>query len=85
MTQKIYLYVYCKEYNGAINFMRAYKYQSQRKDTTPSCSLSLYSEKSKRYHETMVYFLDWQGKSINITPDSKMFRYAVTRIGLDIR
>ncbi|AXH77631.1 MAG: hypothetical protein [Caudoviricetes sp.] len=82
---RIYLYVYCKEYNGVVSFMRAYKYQTPKKDTTPSCSMFMYSDKSKRYHETYIYFMDWFGEPMQVIPDSKMFRYAVTRIGLDVR
>lgn len=82
---EIYLYCYCKEFQGTVEFIRAYKYQAPKKDSTPQCSMLLYSQKSKRYHETFVYLMDWKGNVLNITPDPKMFHYAITRIGLDVR
>lgn len=85
MMQPIYLYVYCRKEAGIVAYMRAYKYERPKPNTTPNCSLFLYSEKSKRYHETFVYFMDWKGNSLSIVADPKMFRYAITRIGLDVR
>lgn len=85
MNQIIYLYCYCREYMGTVELIRSYKYQAPKKDTTPSCSMLLFSEKSKRYHETYIYLMDWKGNAISLVPDSKLFRASITRIGLDVR
>lgn len=85
MPPRIYIYCYCREYQGDIEFIRSYKYQAPKKDTTPSSSIFVYSQKSKRYHEAYIYFMDWKGKSISVIPDAKLFRLSIIRIGLDVR
>lgn len=82
---RIYIYLYCREYQGKIEYVRAYKYQAPKKDSTPSSSIFVYSHKSKRYHEAYLYIMDWAGKPLNELPDNKLFRQAILRIGLDVR
>lgn len=84
---ELHLYVYCKiNSDGNVYYMSAYKALTNYQDLTPSCSMLVYSYKAKRYVETAIYWVSWDGKSrLNFTPDRLMFRMCLRAKGMDIR
>jgi len=90
MNAELYVILFCKTTieNGTrrAEFIRAYKYLNPIKDKTPTCRHFLYSHKAKRYVLTDIYVCNWKGsQSETIELDRDIFRWALRRIGLDIR
>lgn len=76
----IYLYLY-RNSNG---FIRAKKRVWSPR--TPQASCFLYSYKTKKYHETFLYYFDEFGEPVSpFLIDSDIFRAALQREGLDLR
>lgn len=67
-------------------YARAYKYLDKPKNKTSGGALQVYSYKAKRYVWAHIYPCEWNGSqnhSCNI--ERNVMRYALRRIGLDIR
>lgn len=77
---ELHVIFYC---NGGL--IRAYKYLDEPKNSTASTMHFLYSQKAKRYIVSYLYFRDWNGEPLDFTPDYQHMRYALNRIGLEMR
>lgn len=90
MSAELFVVLYCKTTveSGVrvAGFIRAYKYVNPVQDKTPTFRHFLYSHKAKRYVVTDVYVCDWKGsQSEQIEIGRDLWRWALRRIGLDIR
>lgn len=88
MIPTIHLLIYFKvDPSGNVLFRRAYKFMKKPLDITPRFSHFLFSHKSERYHETLFYLMDWQGKQIELPEGESLttIRQDLLRIGLDLR
>lgn len=87
---ELFIVMYCKTSlnDGVIaaKYMRAYKYINPIDGKTTTFRHFVYSYKAKRYVVADFYVCEWDGsqsKSIELPRD--LWRWALRRIGLDIR
>lgn len=77
---KIHLYVYILD-GGYIRCKK--RVWSHR---TPQSSCFLYSNKTRQYHEALIYYMNASGEAIQtVIIDRQQFRAALMREGLDLR
>lgn len=87
---ELFIALYCKIERDEISeravFVRAYKYGNPLPDKTPQFSHLVYSYKAKRYVIANFYVMNWKGEQrTEVAINRDLWRWALRRIGLDIR
>lgn len=86
----LHIVIYCKyrivDGSPVAHYARAYKYLDKPKNKTAGGEHFVYSYKAKRYVSARFYFVAWDGSSLhNCTLSYALWRFALNRIGLDMR